>query len=81
MKTTIDGAGRVVVPKPIRDEIGLRPGQEVEVIARDGRIEIEPTQTPMRLVRRRGRVVAEADSALPPLTADQVRDTLERVRR
>jgi AbrB family looped-hinge helix DNA binding protein len=81
MRTTIDSAGRVVVPKGVRDEVGLRPGQEIEVTARDGRVEIEPAATPMRLVRRRGRLVAEADSSLPPLTAEDVRDSLDDVRR
>ncbi len=81
MRTTIDAAGRVVVPKPIRDELGLVPGQEIEVSLRDGRVELEPVPTPMRLVRRRGVPRAEPEVPLPALTADQVRDTLERVRR
>jgi AbrB family looped-hinge helix DNA binding protein len=31
MRTTIDKAGRVVIPRPLRDEVGLRAG-EVEVV-------------------------------------------------
>ncbi len=31
MRTTIDGAGRLVVPKPIRDQLQLAAGAEVEV--------------------------------------------------
>ena len=31
MRTTIDGAGRVVVPKRIRDAAGLIGGAEVEI--------------------------------------------------
>ncbi|MHB8671429.1 MAG: AbrB/MazE/SpoVT family DNA-binding domain-containing protein [Acidimicrobiales bacterium] len=31
MKTVIDGAGRIVIPKPIRDEAGMRAGTEVEI--------------------------------------------------
>lgn len=31
MRTVIDRAGRIVIPKPIRDEAGMRPGSEVEV--------------------------------------------------
>jgi len=81
MRTTIDGAGRLVVPKPLRDELGLRSGQEIEVSLRNGRIEIEPVPTSMRLVDRESFLVAEPDGSLPPLTADEVRDTLERVRR
>ena len=31
MKTVIDGAGRMVIPKPIREEAGMRAGTEVEI--------------------------------------------------
>lgn len=31
MRTTIDAAGRVVIPKPIRDALGLVGGTEVDV--------------------------------------------------
>lgn len=81
MRTTIDAAGRVVVPKAIRDEIGLAPGQHIDVTTRDGRIEIVPAPTEMALRRRgRGRVAVPTHD-LPPLSADMVRDTLEHVRR
>ncbi|HXF71168.1 MAG TPA: AbrB/MazE/SpoVT family DNA-binding domain-containing protein [Actinomycetota bacterium] len=81
MRTTIDAAGRVVVPKPLRDELGLAPGQEIEVSVRDGRIELEPVPTPMRLVRRDGVPRAEPEVPVPPLTTVEVREALERVRR
>jgi AbrB family looped-hinge helix DNA binding protein len=81
MKATIDAAGRIVVPKRLRDELGLRAGQELEVSIRDGRIQIEPVTAALHLVERDGVLVAEADAPLPPLTAEEVRDTLERVRR
>jgi AbrB family looped-hinge helix DNA binding protein len=33
MKATIDKAGRLVIPRQLRDSIGLRPGEvEVEVV-------------------------------------------------
>ena len=50
MRTTIDSAGRIVVPKAIREELALYGGQEVEVTAVDGRIEIEVPPSPMRSV-------------------------------
>jgi len=81
MRTTIDGAGRVVIPKPLRDELGLRGGEAIEVTVRDGRVEIEPAPTPMKLVRRKGALVAEPEASLPPLTAAEVREALERARR
>jgi AbrB family looped-hinge helix DNA binding protein len=81
MRTTIDAAGRIVVPKPIRQELGLTAGQELDITARDGRLEIEVAPTPMRLERRGTGVVAVPEAQLPPLTADLVRETLERGRR
>ena len=81
MRTTIDEAGRIVVPKAMRQRLGLTGGQEVEISARDGRIEIEPATTPMRLVRRSGTVVSVPEQELPSLTSELVRDCLEEVRR
>ena len=70
MKAVIDRAGRIVVPKPLRQALGLKPGQLLEIRAGDGRLE------------KRGKgLVAVPEAQLPPLTAEQVRDTLERVRR
>jgi AbrB family looped-hinge helix DNA binding protein len=81
MKATIDAAGRIVVPKALRQALGLRPGQPLEIRAGDGRLEIEIAPTVMAL-RKRGRgPVAVPQDALPPLTAEEVRATLERVRR
>ena len=81
MKTTIDGAGRVVIPKAVREEAGLLPGTELEIELRDGRIEIEPAAVPMRVVERAGRPTIETDGELPALTDKDVRDVLERTRR
>lgn len=38
MKTTIDRFGRLVVPKTIREKLGLRPGDEIEIEEQDNRI-------------------------------------------
>ncbi len=81
MRSAIDSAGRILIPKPLRDRLGLSRGRAVEVSERDGRIEIEPVATPMSLVRRRGGRVAVPEEVLPPLTDDLVRATLELTRR
>lgn len=81
MKSTIDAAGRIVVPKALRERLGLTGGRTIEIRERDGRLEIEPAPTPMRLVRRRGGRVAVPARKLPPLTDDIVRDTIEQIRR
>ena len=81
MRTTIDAAGRLVIPKDLRERLGLTGGQEVEIREREGHLEIEPAGVAMRLVDRGGGPVAVPEAPLPPLTDDIVRATLERVRR
>jgi AbrB family looped-hinge helix DNA binding protein len=81
MRATIDAAGRIVVPKRLREALGVAPGQALELEVRDGRLEIEPAPTNMRLERRQGRLVAVPEEPLPTLTAEQVRDALEQTRR
>ncbi|MGH2853908.1 MAG: AbrB/MazE/SpoVT family DNA-binding domain-containing protein [Solirubrobacteraceae bacterium] len=81
MRTTIDAAGRIVVPKRLREELDFKPGQQLELSAVDGRLEIEHPTTPMRLEERGGRLVAVADRAMPELTQELVRETLEQIRR
>ena len=81
MVTTIDSAGRIVIPKQLRDELGFGPGQPLELNAVDGRLEIEHPVTPMRLEKRGKRLVAVTDHPLPTLTPELVRETLEQTRR
>ena len=81
MKTTIDAAGRIVVPKVLRERLGLAGGRALEIREREGHLEIEPIPTPMSLVKRRGGRVAVPARELPPLTDEIVRETLEQIRR
>lgn len=70
MKATIDRAGRIVIPKPLRDQIGLECG-EVEVTVDNAAIRIEPVTTD-RLVEKGGRLVVPAAGGAA-ITADLVR--------
>jgi AbrB family looped-hinge helix DNA binding protein len=81
MRTTIDPAGRLVIPKDIRQEAGLRPGVPLEIRWRDGRIEIEPAPLPVRLVRRGRLVVVVPRRRVAPLTAEAVERTRRALRR
>lgn len=69
MRTTIDKAGRLVIPKALRDEVGLRAG-EVELV-RDG-AGIRLTPVPGAGVEERdGRLVIPASGS--PIDDELVR--------
>jgi len=51
------------------------------VVLVDGHLEVDLPVVAMRLEEREGTVVAVADEAMPTLTAAEVRQTLEQVRR
>jgi AbrB family looped-hinge helix DNA binding protein len=68
METTIDRAGRVVIPKALRDSAGLKPGMKLDVRCEDGRIEIEPVRQALKWVKRGGLIVAVAPKGTPKLT-------------
>jgi AbrB family looped-hinge helix DNA binding protein len=80
MNIPIDAAGRLVIPKALRDAAGIVPGGTVEVRVRDGRIELEAPSADVR-VERRGRVsVAIPDEATPALNTKDVQELLEALR-
>lgn len=81
MKTTIDAAGRVVVPKTIREQAQLKSGAALEIRWRSGVIEIEPAALPVSLLRRGKFFVAVPEKDIPPLTTAEVRETQRNLRR
>jgi len=55
MRATIDRAGRLVIPRPLRDRIGLAHGGEVELELDGAAVRIEPVS---------GRALREVDGLL-----------------
>jgi len=63
MKSTIDKAGRVVIPAAVRNRAGLKPGTELEIVTDDIGIRLVRTGPAPKLVRRGKRLIARpADS-------------------
>jgi AbrB family looped-hinge helix DNA binding protein len=81
MRTAIDASGRLVVPKPLREALGLKPGQPLDVSIRDGHLEIARVPVAVHLELENDRLVAIAERPMPVLNTAAVRDVLENVRR
>ena len=54
---TIDGAGRVVIPKPMRTRLHLEAGRRLRVTEDGGRLVLEPTEEVSRPIEVGGLLV------------------------
>jgi AbrB family looped-hinge helix DNA binding protein len=77
MKTTIDAAGRVVIPKALRDRAGLKAGAELECRYSDGVIEIVPPAPKGRVVREGSFLVWEPEEGSGTVTSEQILELIE----
>jgi bifunctional DNA-binding transcriptional regulator/antitoxin component of YhaV-PrlF toxin-antitoxin module len=78
MLLSIDSAGRVVVPKPIREQLGFSPEVPLEAEVIDGRLELSARHEPAKLVEGpHGPSIAATGT---PITDEEIRQTLEAVR-
>ena len=65
MRSTIDKAGRLVIPAAIRDKAGLAPGTIIEISLEETGVRLERVAAGPRLVRVGKRMVAR-----PTVAAD-----------
>jgi AbrB family looped-hinge helix DNA binding protein len=81
MRVAIDGVGRIVIPKPMRDALGIEGPTELELTEADGKLELTVPYIKVHLEDRDGHTVIVPDEPVPPLTTELVREVLERVRK
>ena len=75
--TTIDKAGRIVLPKQIRDELQLGPGDAIELEASEDRVVLRPARGSGRMRREQGVWVFDSGR---PITVETVNKTIRRIR-
>ena len=80
MRTTIDKAGRVVIPAIIRRRAGLKPGTELEVVVDDTSVRLLRQVPGPRLVRVGGRLVARPTVPQDRLPAVDLAELIEEER-
>ena len=78
MTVTIDRAGRVMLPKSLRERHGLHEGTKLDVVDDGASIRIMPQPAQIEIVEEDGRLVAVGGA---PVTDDTVRAILEDIRR
>jgi AbrB family looped-hinge helix DNA binding protein len=81
MRVAIDGVGRIVIPKPMRDLLGIDGPTELELTERDGALELTVPYIKAHLEDRDGFTVIVPDEPVPTLTTEMVREEIERSRR
>lgn len=76
-KVTLDRAGRVVLPKALRDELHLSPGDTFDVTLKDDEVTLRPRRGATPLEKERGVWVLRTGE---PLTASETQETLRNIR-
>jgi AbrB family looped-hinge helix DNA binding protein len=83
VKTRIDAAGRVVIPKEIRRQAGLAPGATVDIRFADDHIEIQLVVPEAKLVQEGRLLVLDVDDPNVPMPweiVERVREEINRER-
>jgi AbrB family looped-hinge helix DNA binding protein len=76
-RVTIDKAGRVVLPKLLRDELRLSPGDTLDLSVDGEQVTLRPRRATPPLQKERGVWVFRTGE---PLTAAETRETLRGTR-
>lgn len=81
MKVAIDGVGRIVIPKTLREELGISGPTDLELTAADGRLELTVPDVLAHVEERDGLAVIVTDEPMAPMSVEETRAAIERVRR
>jgi AbrB family looped-hinge helix DNA binding protein len=76
-KLTLDSAGRVVLPRQVRDDLQVGPGDSLELESSDEQIILRPLRGTMPLRKKKGIWVFRIGE---PLSAETVKQVIKQVR-
>ena len=80
VRVTIDKAGRVVIPKPLREELHLEPGDALELECAGEQITLRPVRGTGPLTKEQGVWVFYTRQPLPASATDEVLQQLREER-
>ena len=64
MRATVDAVGRIVVPKPLRDLLGLHPGSAVEISRYGSGLSLVPVACTARVLEEETVLVAAGEAPI-----------------
>jgi AbrB family looped-hinge helix DNA binding protein len=64
MEVKLDSVGRIVVPKALRDALGIGPGSTVDISQYGAGLTVIPSGRTARIIEENGRLVATGDTVL-----------------
>ena len=77
---TVDSAGRVVLPKPLRDQLGLAPGDTLALESDGERVTLRPVRSSSALRKEEGVWVFRSGRKIPAGETDRLLDTMREER-
>jgi AbrB family looped-hinge helix DNA binding protein len=76
----MDRAGRLVIPKEIRERAGLEPGTELDIRLDNGVVAILPVRPGGRLVEEDGHLFWEPTTQTSPITVEEINRAIQDLR-
>lgn len=66
-ETTVDDRGRILIPKEMRDRLGLKPGSPARLEVEEGKLVITPALSPDEFIGRMEGCITEGEPTIDPL--------------
>lgn len=79
-RVTIDRAGRIVLPKPVRDELRLSPGDILDLTIQADGVTLRPRRAATPLQKERGIWVFRTGKPLSELETEEILDDIRTAR-
>lgn len=71
-EVVIDDRGRILIPKEIRDRLGLQPGNTARLEVEEGKLIIMPPLSPDEFIKRMEGCITKGEPAMDPLKLKEV---------
>ena len=71
-EVVVDDRGRILIPKKVREKLGLRPGYTARIEVRDDKLVISPPISPQEFIDQVEGCIAEGKPTIDPLKLKEI---------